>query len=54
VTPNKDLTTVSSATRYEASTLDLSSEAANGNWRLRVEDSSWSDTGYLDSWTLNL
>jgi len=36
------------------STLDLSSEVANGAWRLRVEDSYYSDTGYLDSWTLNL
>jgi subtilisin family serine protease/subtilisin-like proprotein convertase family protein len=41
---NLDLTT----------TLDLSGEVANGDWRLRVEDDFVIDTGYIDSWTLNL
>lgn len=36
------------------STLDLSSEVASGLWRLRVQDVIGGDSGYLDSWTLNL
>jgi PKD repeat protein len=32
--------------------LDLSSETINGNWRLRVTDSSNADTGYIDSWSI--
>lgn len=35
-------------------TLDLSSEVADGVWRLRVQDTFAIDTGYLDSWTLGL
>ncbi|BCB83031.1 hypothetical protein Psuf_003440 [Phytohabitans suffuscus] len=35
-------------------TVNLSSEAANGTWRLRVQDAAASDTGRIDSWTLNL
>jgi subtilisin family serine protease len=35
-------------------TRSLSTEAANGTWRLRVQDVySW-DTGYIDSWTLTV
>ena len=35
-------------------TVNLSTEAANGTWRLRVQDVySW-DTGYIDSWTLTV
>ena len=35
-------------------TANLSSEAANGTWRLRVQDVySW-DTGYIDTWTLTV
>ncbi|MGH3730464.1 MAG: S8 family peptidase [Micromonosporaceae bacterium] len=35
-------------------TKNLSSEAANGTWRLRVRDAySW-DTGYIDTWTLTV
>jgi len=31
---------------------NLSTETANGTWRLRVRDAFAQDTGYLDSWTL--
>jgi subtilisin family serine protease/subtilisin-like proprotein convertase family protein len=34
--------------------VDLSSEVANGTWRLRVQDAAAADVGYLNSWTLNL
>ena len=35
-------------------TVNLSGEAANGAWRLRVQDAASADTGYINSWTLNL
>jgi subtilisin-like proprotein convertase family protein len=35
-------------------TVNLSSEVANGTWRLRVQDAATLDTGTIDSWTLNL
>ncbi len=35
-------------------TVNLSSEANNGTWRLRVQDAAGADTGYIDTWTLNL
>ena len=35
-------------------TVNLSSEAANGSWRLRVQDAASLDTGYVNSWSLNL
>ncbi len=35
-------------------TTNLSSEAANGTWNLRVNDNAGGDTGYIDTWTLNL
>ncbi|MDG4820696.1 trypsin-like serine protease [Asanoa sp. WMMD1127] len=34
--------------------VNLSSEARNGTWRLRVRDAASADTGYLNSWTLTL
>ncbi|MQA27522.1 MAG: S8 family serine peptidase, partial [Micromonosporaceae bacterium] len=34
--------------------VNLSSEAANGTWRLAVRDVYSYDTGYLDSWTLTV
>jgi len=34
--------------------VDLSSEAATGTWKLRVRDTASQDTGYIDTWTLNL
>lgn len=33
-------------------TVNLSSEAANGVWNLRVRDAASADTGYINSWTL--
>jgi subtilisin family serine protease len=33
-------------------TVNLSSEALNGTWRLRVNDNWINDTGYIDSWSL--
>jgi subtilisin family serine protease len=33
---------------------NLSSEVANGTWNLRVRDAASLDTGYIDSWTLDL
>ncbi len=35
-------------------TVNLSSEAANGTWRLQVRDAYAGDTGYINSWSLNL
>jgi subtilisin-like proprotein convertase family protein len=31
-------------------TVNLSSEAANGTWKLRVRDAAAADTGYINSW----
>ncbi|MGI5524734.1 S8 family peptidase [Micromonospora sp. CA-259024] len=35
-------------------TANLSSEAANGTWRLQVRDVYLADTGYINTWTLTL
>lgn len=35
-------------------TVNLSSEARNGTWRLRVNDNAAQDTGKIDSWSLTL
>ncbi|HEY0699800.1 MAG TPA: M4 family metallopeptidase [Micromonospora sp.] len=35
-------------------TVNLSGEAANGAWKLRVQDAASLDTGYINSWTLTL
>ncbi|HEX6968089.1 MAG TPA: S8 family serine peptidase [Micromonosporaceae bacterium] len=35
-------------------TVDLSGEAADGTWRLRVQDVYAGDTGYINSWSLTL
>ncbi|GGN32544.1 Zn-dependent metalloprotease [Actinoplanes campanulatus] len=35
-------------------TTNVSSEAANGTWTLRVQDAATIDTGYINSWTLTL
>nr|WP_243866802.1 S8 family peptidase [Actinophytocola oryzae] len=35
-------------------TVNLSSETANGTWNLRVRDAASVDTGFIDSWTLDL
>ncbi|MGC5018759.1 S8 family peptidase [Micromonospora sp. DT47] len=34
--------------------VNLSSEAANGTWRLQVRDVYFGDTGYINTWTLTL
>lgn len=34
--------------------VNVSSEARNGNWRLRVRDRRAGSTGFIDSWTLTL
>ncbi|MCB1555091.1 MAG: S8 family serine peptidase [Xanthomonadales bacterium] len=33
-------------------TVNLSSEALNGTWRLRARDRARADTGYIDSWSI--
>ncbi len=33
-------------------TFNLSSEALNGTWKLRVNDNAAGDTGYIDSWSV--
>ncbi|KOV85060.1 S8 family serine peptidase [Nocardia sp. NRRL S-836] len=38
----------------ETYTKDLSGEAANGTWTLRVRDAAFLDTGTLNSWTLDV
>jgi subtilisin family serine protease len=35
-------------------TVNLSSKAANGTWKLKVQDMYAIDTGYIDSWTLTV
>ena len=35
-------------------TINLSSEPANGTWKLRVQDAAAADIGRIDSWTINL
>ncbi|GIH10018.1 hypothetical protein Rhe02_80850 [Rhizocola hellebori] len=35
-------------------TVNLAGEAADGTWRLRVQDAASGDTGRIDTWTLNL
>jgi subtilisin family serine protease len=35
-------------------TVNLASETANGTWNLRVRDAASIDTGFIDSWTLDL
>ncbi|GGU27642.1 hypothetical protein GCM10010178_19820 [Lentzea flava] len=35
-------------------TVNLSGEAANGTWKLRVRDLEQADVGTIDTWTLNL
>ena len=34
-------------------TVNLSSEPANGTWKLRVQDAASADVGRIDSWTIN-
>ncbi|MFG3410470.1 M14 family zinc carboxypeptidase [Streptomyces sp. NPDC048142] len=39
---------------HETYTADLSGEAPNGTWSLRVQDTARYDTGTIDTWTLSL
>jgi len=33
-------------------TLNLSTEALNGTWKLRAQDAATGDTGYINSWSV--
>ena len=33
-------------------TVNLSTEPANGTWRLRVQDAASGDVGYINSWAI--
>nr|WP_280518226.1 proprotein convertase P-domain-containing protein [Pseudoxanthomonas helianthi] len=33
-------------------TVNLSGEALNGTWKLRVNDNAGGDTGYINSWSI--
>ena len=35
-------------------TTNLSSEAINGAWKLRVKDRASTDTGYINSWSITM
>lgn len=39
---------------HQTYTVNLSSEVANGTWRLRVQDAATVDVGTIDTWTLNV
>jgi subtilisin family serine protease len=39
---------------HQTFTVNLSAEAANGTWNLRVRDRRTNNVGFLDSWTLTL
>ncbi len=39
---------------HQTFTVNLSSEAANGTWQLRLRDRRAGNAGFLDNWTLNL
>lgn len=39
---------------HQTFTVNLSSETANGTWRLRVQDAAAADVGRIDTWTLTL
>ena len=39
---------------HQTYTVNLSSEVANGTWRLRVQDAAAADVGRIDTWTLTL
>ncbi|MEV6306030.1 M4 family metallopeptidase [Actinoplanes sp. NPDC051861] len=51
----KPISTSDSADNVNATyTTNLSSEAANGTWRLKVQDTYRNDTGYINTWTLTV
>ncbi|MER7280617.1 proprotein convertase P-domain-containing protein [Dactylosporangium sp. NPDC000244] len=35
-------------------TVNLSSEAPNGTWKLRVQDAAATDTGFINTWNINV
>jgi aminopeptidase S len=35
-------------------TVNVSTESANGTWKLRVQDAAAADVGRIDSWTIHL
>ncbi|MFD0591902.1 proprotein convertase P-domain-containing protein [Catellatospora coxensis] len=39
---------------HQTFTVNLSSETANGTWRLRVQDAAAADVGRIDTWTLTV
>lgn len=39
---------------HQTYTVNLSGEATNGTWKLRVQDTYANDTGRIDTWTLDL
>ena len=50
----KDYSTTDSADNINATyTVNLSTEALNGTWKLRVNDNAAGDTGYINSWSIN-
>lgn len=38
----------------ETYTVNLSSEVADGTWKLQVQDVYRADTGYINTWTLTV
>jgi len=50
----QDSSSDSSDTLDQTYPVNLSGEASDGIWRLRVSDVGYSDVGYVDSWTLRL
>jgi subtilisin-like proprotein convertase family protein len=46
--------TIASAEPWTTRAGTLSSEPANGTWKLRVQDAAAADVGRIDSWTINL
>ena len=51
----KNSSTTDSAPNVDATyTVNASAEAANGTWRLRVQDVYSQDSGYINSWTLTI
>ena len=59
VAPDGTVRRLKSASRSDSAdnviatyTVNLSSEALNGSWRLRVRDRAAGDTGYINSWSI--
>jgi hypothetical protein len=61
IAPNGSVKTLKSANRRDKGvnlnatyTVNVSSRAKNGTWKLRVKDTVKGATGYVDSWTLTV